>query len=50
MKKQLPKERKKNGNVPKFICRTTFYKFSKYKKIFKDEPKLLKEMTTQGYQ
>lgn len=44
MREQQESERKKNGNIPKFICRTLVNHFRKHKYIFNSDPKLLKEV------
>ena len=42
MKELKDEERKKNGNIPKFICRTTVNRYTKYKKMLKGESELWK--------
>lgn len=44
LKEQKEKERKKNGNIPKFLCRTMVNLFHKFKHIFENDPKLEKEI------
>ena len=44
MKPLKDSERKKNGNIPKFLCRTLVNKFGKHKSMLKKHPEILKEL------
>ena len=44
MKELKDSERKKNGNIPKFLCRTLVNRYSKHKASLKEEPELMKEL------
>lgn len=34
---------KKNGNIPKFLCKRVINRFKEFKNIFENDPKLLQQ-------